>query len=297
MRSLLRKIRIPRIRIKRRILRIANFSLPAILTLAYTLLYFYVNRRYPRPLNPVDTLYLAFIIAASLVPASIFEYKWEWELKVTESEVPEFLSALEGNLRAGLSMPKAILEASRYIKYLRRRLETIVKATYLGETLESSIRYLRGGSHLIELLADYLIVLSRSGEEMYRTIKEFRDAIELIVNYSRKIRDATRSFIATLYLVMIVYLISTVIFLAAFIYPLSKQVTPGAPLISSVNPDVMTSLIIYGAIIEAIANGVIVSYFTGSKYVSSLIHAVSLLFISIIAYTILVFMRELILIH
>ena len=287
-------LRLPKVRIRRKIIRIINLTLPLILTLTYIIAYHHMYSVYPNLLNPIDTLYMAFIIALSLIPASIFEYRWEWELIVSEYEVPDFLSALEGNLRAGLPMPKAIRGASRYVKHLRGKLETVVKATYLGETLESSIRYLRGSSQLIELLADYLVVLSRSGEEIYRTIREFRESIELIVNYSRKIRNATRSFVATLYLVMFVYLVSTVVFLAAFIYPLSEKATPGVSLIGKVDPDVMTSLIIYGAVIEAITNGVVISYFTGSRYLSSLIHAVLLLFISIMIYAVLVFMRGLI---
>ena len=296
MRALSRKIKlkVPRVRIKKRILRIINFTLPPIFMLVYIVIHNYIYGISPDPLNPVDTLYMSFVIALSLIPASIFEYRWEWELVISEYEVPDFLSALEGNLRAGLPMPRAIHEASRYVKHLRGKLETVVKATYLGETLESSIKYLRGGSQLIELLADYLVILSRSGEEIYRTIREFRESMELMVNYSRKIRDATRSFIATLYLVMFVYLVSTVVFLAAFIYPLSEKATPGVSLISRVNPDAMTSLVIYGALIEAITNGVVISYFTGSRYLSSLIHAVSLLFISILIYAMLVFMKGLI---
>jgi len=289
------KLKIPRVSIRKGILRKVNFSLPVIALAIFMIIYKHMYGIPPNLLDPVTTLYIAFTIALSLVPASIFEYKWEWELIVSEYEVPKFLSALEGNLRAGLPMPKAIHEASRFVRHLKKKLETMVKATYLGETLEDSIRYLRGsGSPLIELLADYLVVLSRSGEEIYKTVREFREAVEVIVNYSRKLRDATRSFLATLYLVMLVYLISTIIFLATFIYPLAEQQVGGLPLIGRVDPDIMTSLIIYGVVIEAVTNGVVVSYFTGSRYLASLIHAITLLFLSIMAYTVLVFMRGLI---
>ncbi len=290
---------LPRLRValtekEKKIIRAINFSLPLIAFLILLVIHPKVFGTAFNFLDPKDSLLLSFVIALSLVPAAALEFKWEWELITLENEIPAFLSALEGNLRAGLPMPKAIQEASKYVKFLRSKLLTMVKAMYLGKTLEEATEYLRGSrSSLLELMADYLAMLSRSGEELFKTVREFREAVETIVSYSKRLRDATRSFLATLYLVMFVYLVSTVIFLATFIYPLSQQTsTMGMPLIGKVNPDVMTSLVIYGMLVEAVTNGVVVSYFTGSRHISSLIHALVLLFVSIAVYAVLVFMKS-----
>ncbi len=290
---------LPKIRVElssrdKKLVRYVSFSLPVISFMIFLALHEKIMGVPINFLDPKDALLISFITAVSLVPAAALEFKWEWELVTLENEIPAFLSALEGNLRAGLPMPRAIHEASKYVKFLRGRLLTMVKAMYLGSTLEEATKYLRGSkSNLLELMADYLSMLSRSGEEMYRTVREFREAVETIVSYSKRLRDATRSFLATLYLVMFVYLVSTVIFLATFIYPLSQQTTTvGMPLIGKVNPDVMTSLVIYGVLVEAVTNGVVVSYFTGSRHVSSLIHALILLFISIAVYAVLIFMKS-----
>ncbi len=295
----MKRLSLPKLRItltdkEKKVIRAINFSLPLIAFLILIVIHPKVFGRVFNFLDPKDSLLLSFVVALSLVPAAALEFKWEWELITLENEIPAFLSALEGNLRAGLPMPKAIQEASKYVKFLRSKLLTMVKAMYLGRTLEEAAEYLRGSkSSLLELMADYLAMLSRSGEEMFKTVREFREAVETIVSYSKRLRDATRSFLATLYLVMFVYLVSTVIFLATFIYPLSQQtLTMGMPLIGKVNPDVMTSLVIYGMLVEAVTNGVVVSYFTGSRHISSLIHALVLLFISIAVYAVLVFMKS-----
>ncbi len=282
------KISLPKVNKKR--IRYILFLLPLIGVLSYVLFSVYILHKGVDMLDPKEAITLTYVISASLAPLAALEYKWEWELAAMESEVPEFLSALEGGIRGGLPLPQALVVSLKYVKYLRRDLSKVINALWAGETVEQAVKYMRRDSPILAILADYVLVLARSGEQLYKTIRDFRESINSVVNYMKKLRESTKSFLATLYLVMFVYLIATAVFLTTFIYPLAVQSTEsGAALLTPVDPHILTTLIVYGALIEAVANGATASYFMGSRYLAALIHSVIVLFISLAIYTVLVY--------
>lgn len=274
--------------VSRKDLRILLLTLPAWATVLYAIYLLIITKRGFSLYDPYEALGVSFVIAVSLIPSALFEYKWEWETSRAEAEIPLILSALESSLRAGLSLPEAFRESLKYSKYLRRDLVRMINALAAGESIDSAIRYLRRETPLLAITADYLRVLAKGGEELFRTLKDFRESVEVIVGYTGKLKEATRSFLATVYMVLIVYLITTAIFLQTFLYPLARE-SEKLTMLGRIDPLALTSLIIYGALIESILNGVTTSYFTGSRYLSSLFHALILLFLSIIVYTVLLY--------
>ncbi len=284
------KITLPKVRVQRRKVRYVLFSLPLICVLAYVLASAYLLHRVIDPYDPREAINLTYVIAASLSPLAVFEYRWEWELSAMEAEVPEFLSALEGGIRGGLPLPQALAESLKYVKYLRKDLSKVVNALWAGETVEQAVKFMRKDSPILAILADYVLVLARSGEQLYKTIRDFRESVSSVVNYMKKLRESTKSFLATLYLIMFVYLITTAVFLTTFIYPLASQAVQGErALLTPIDPSALTTLIVYGALIEAVANGAVASYFMGSRYLAALIHSVVVLFVSLALYTVLVY--------
>ncbi len=281
---------LPRVRIEKEKLRCLLFSLPVACPIMYFIISALVFNRVVNLYDPREAVTIAYLVAVSMSPLAVFEYRWEWELSTMEVEVPEFLSALEGGIRSGLPLPQALAESLKYVKYLRKDLSRVINALWAGETVERAVKFMRRESPVLAILADYILVLARSGEQLYKTIRDFRESVSTVVNYMRKLRESTKSFLATLYLVMFVYLVTTAIFLTTFIYPLAAQsVQGGQALLTPVNPAALTTLIVYGALIEAVANGAAASYFMGSRYLAALIHSVIVLFISLALYTVLVY--------
>ncbi len=276
--------------IKRQDLRILLLTLPAWAVLLYILYLTFIARRAFNIYDPYEAINVSFIVALSLIPSAALEYKWEWETSRAENEIPIMLSALESGLRAGLSLPEALREAIKYTSNLRRDFIRMLNALATGESIDSAVRYLRRETPLLSITADYIRVLAKGGEELFRTLKDFRGSVEIIVNYTKKLREATRSFIATVYMVLIVYLITTAIFLQTFLFPLAKQ-SSKLTMLGHIDPMALTSLVIYGALIESILNGIATSYFTGSRYFASILHALVLLFLSIAVYTALLYMN------
>ncbi len=274
--------------ISRKDLRILLLTLPAWATVLYAVYLVIITKKGFSLYNPYEALGVSFIIAVSLIPSALLEYKWEWETSRAEAEIPLILSALESGLRAGLSLPEALKESLKYSKYLRRDLVRMLNALAAGENIDSAVRYLSRETPLLAITADYLKVLAKGGEELFRTLKDFRESVEVIVGYTGKLKEATRSFLATVYMVLIVYLITTAVFLQTFLYPLARE-SEKLTMLGRINPLALTSLIIYGALIESILNGITTSYFTGSRYLSSLFHALILLFLSIMVYTVLLY--------
>jgi len=281
---------LPKVRIGKKRLRYFLFSLPPVCLAAYFLTSVFLLHRTVDFYDPKEAVVISYLAAASISPLAIFEYRWEWELSAMEVEVPEFLSALEGGIRGGLPLPQALAGSLKYLKYLRRDMSKVVNAMWAGETVERAVGLMRRESPILSILADYVLVLARSGEQLYRTIRDFRESVNTVVNYMRKLRESTKSFLVTLYLVMFVYLVTTAIFLTTFIYPLAAQAAEvGQALLTPVDPYVLTTLIVYGALIEAVANGATASYFMGSRYLAALIHSVIVLFISLALYTVLIY--------
>ncbi len=276
------------INVSRKDLRVLLITLPAWATVLYAVYLVVIVKKGFSLYDPYEALSVSFVIAVSLIPSALLEYKWEWETSRAEAEIPLILSALESNLRAGLSLPEAFKESIKYSKYLRRDLVRMLNALAAGENIDSAVRYLSRETPLLAITADYLKVLAKGGEELFRTLKDFRESVEVIVGYTGKLKEATRSFLATVYMVLIVYLITTAVFLQTFLYPLARE-SEKLTMLGRINPLALTSLIIYGALVESILNGITTSYFTGSRYLSSLFHALVLLFISIIVYTVLLY--------
>ncbi len=272
------------------VLRKVLLSLPAASLATYLLYLTFYGRKGFSIYDPYQSIIISFIVAVSLIPSAALEYKLEWEVRSAEAEVPVLLSVIENNLRAGLTLPQALNEATEYLTYLKRDIVKLLNTLSVGEPLEAAMKHFRRDTPLLSVTADYIRVIAKGGEELYKTLREFRESVEVIVNYGRRLREATRSYLASIYLVLIVYLITTAVFLKTFIYPLSATKSASA-MLTPVNPDALTSLIIYGALIEAVINGVATSYFTGSRHLSSLFHALILLFLSIGVYTALLFTK------
>ncbi len=261
---------------------------PAIALIGYTMYLDIDFKTLPNIYDPYEALVISFLIAISLTPSAIYEYKLEWEVRGAEAEVPVLLSVIENNLRAGLTLPQALEAATDYLSFLRRDIVKLLNTLSVGEPIEEGLKHFRRDTPLLAVTADYLRIIARGGEELYKTLKEFREAVEVIVNYGNRLREATRSYIGAIYMVMFVYLVTTAVFLKTFIYPLSTQAT-ASNILNPVNAKALTSLIIYGALIESLINGFATSYFTGSRYLSSLFHALIILFPSVAVYAILLF--------
>ena len=273
----------------RGLLRKVMLSIPLIIIIGYLLVLTYVRHIRFSIYNPYQTLIISFLIALSLIPSAVYEYKLEWDVRHSEAEIPVLLSVIESNLRIGLTLPQALKASTEYLTFIKKDVIKLLNAVWVGESIESSLKYFRRDTSLLSVTVDYLRILSRGGEELYGTLRDFRETVEDIVNYSDRLRNATRSYTAILYLVIVVYLITTAVFLKTFIYPLSVQTSKAGGLIAHVSPEPITSLIIYGALIESVINGFVSSYFTGSKYLSSIFHSEILLFMSIITYAALIF--------
>ncbi len=269
-------------------LRIILLTIPAWALIVYFMYLFFVEGRYFDLYDPYEALKISFIVAVALIPSAAYEYRLEWGVRSAENEIPVMLSVIENSLRSGLSLPESMLESTNYVSYLRKDLTRVLNALAVGESIDKALNHVRRDTPLLSITADYLKVLAKGGEELFRTLRDFRESIEIMVGYSRKLREATRSFIATIYLVMLVYIVTTVIFLKTFIFPLSEEVT-GTSILTAVDPYPLTALIIYGALVESVINGIATSYFTGSRYLSSIFHSLILLFISIAVYSTLLY--------
>jgi pilus assembly protein TadC len=273
---------------KRSLIRQSLLLAPAVALVGYIMYLIVDLKTLPNIYDPYEALIISFLIAVALTPSAIYEYKLEWEVRGAEAEVPVLLSVVENNLRAGLTLPQALEATTDYLSFLRRDLVKLLNTLSVGEPVEEGLKHFRRDTPLLAVTADYLKIIARGGEELYKTLKEFREAVEIIVNYGNRLKEATRSYIGAIYMVMFVYLVTTAVFLKTFIYPLSAQAGVSA-ILTPIDPKALTSLIIYGALIESLINGFTISYFTGSKYFSSLFHALVLLFPSIAIYAVLLF--------
>lgn len=277
-----------KIEIERSVLRPILFTIPAWALIAFFTYMFFIEGHPFNLYDPYEALKISFIVATALIPSAAYEYRLEWGVRSAENEIPVMLSVIENSLRSGLSLPESLLESTNYVSYLKRDLTRVLNALTVGESIDTALNRVRRDTPLLSVTADYLRVLARGGEELFKTLRDFRESIEVMIGYSRKLREATRSFIATIYLVMLVYIVTTVIFLKTFIFPLSEEVS-GTSILTAVDPYPLTALIIYGALVESVINGITTSYFTGSRYLSSIFHSLILLFISIAVYSTLLY--------
>ncbi|RLG76741.1 MAG: hypothetical protein DRO12_03990 [Thermoprotei archaeon] len=272
---------------RRGYIRLAAMLLPAASLVIYVAVQLSLYKRSTLKwfLEPSNALVVSYIVAASLIPAAILEYRWDFEVTSAEEEIPAFISAVESGIRSGLPLTEALVEALKYTRYFRPHISRVIRAVFAGERLEDAVEIIEIRSPMLDLFKEFMRVLGRSGEETYRTISEFRDAVDTLVSYSKKLREGTKSFVATVYLVTVVYVVTTSIFLKTFIYPMAERVGAGG-LLTPIDADAITSLVIYGALIESLANGLTASVLAGKKHLSYLLHSIALLMIALITYTI-----------
>jgi hypothetical protein len=271
-------------------LRATLFLLPILILIVYLgILYLVLGYADNVLFDPHQALVVSFFVALSLSPIAALEYKLEYDVIELESEIPIYLAALENAVRSGLSLPQALIESSKFTKRLGRDVGRIVSAMWAGVPISKALKASSYETPLLTVFKDFLKVLITSGEEIYKSIGDFRESTETIVGYMRKLRQGTKSYIVSIYMVLIVYVVTTAIFIHFFVQPLAEEAVE-TPILSFVDANAITALCIYGALMEAVINGVAVSYFTGSRYMSALIHTLFLLYPSLIIYTIILYM-------
>jgi hypothetical protein len=265
-------------------------TVPAIATALYVLLGHYL---FMEPIgdlffNRYNAIIYTYILLASLTPFAVYEYMKFHYIRSIEYEIPVFLSVLEATITAGMSFFAAFSEAGKYTKFLGRIVDNIIKKVRAGLKFDEEINAIPAETFLLKVFREYLRMLSRSGEELYVTLAEYRQMFEKILSFKTTLYNQARQtmfvFLTILYTYVLTIIIIAKFFLEALVGKATTIITVSSDLVNLVE-----SISVYTLFIQAVGSGVALSIISGSSRIHMLLITIAGSVIGLLVYAAFIF--------
>ncbi len=239
-----------------------------------------------------NTMALGIIIAFSF-PAIVEFNNYKWGRQV-DSNIPRFLRDVTEAVRSGLTLPRALEEASqRDYGPLSEELEHTISMFILGASWEDSLmslaHRLRRPSAL--RLSTILIEAHQTGGKMIEVLDTSVNLFSSLDEYKEEQYSNMRPYMMTIYMATIIFLVIAYVVLHQFLIPLSAAsagaiVQEAGFLAGVLDVNYYNSLLFWASIIESIFGGLIAGKIGDRTLSAGLRHSVILCIVTLFFFNI-----------
>lgn len=242
-----------------------------------------------------NTMALGLVIAF-IFPAIVEFNNYKWDRQV-DRNIPRFLQDVTEAVRSGLTLPRALEEASqRDYGPISKELEHTISMFILGASWEDSLmslaHRLRRPSAL--RLSTILIEAHQTGGKMIEILDTSVNLFSSLDEYREEQYSNMRPYMMTIYMATIIFLVIAYVVLHQFLIPLSAAsagaiVQEAGFLAGVLDINYYNSLLFWASIIESIFGGLIAGKIGDRTLSAGLRHSVILIVVTLAFFNVLSF--------
>ena len=280
-------------------LRIAIWVVSGIIGIAIALIPLFLGLYIPQkpyliPENQKSNNTIALgIIIALLFPAIVEFSNYRWGKQV-DRNVPRLLRDVAESVRSGMTLPKALEEASqRNYGPLSKELKHAISLFILGESWQNSLNSLakRLKRQSVLRLSTILIEAHQTGGKIVEVLETSVNLLQSLDEYREEQYNNMRPYITTMYMASIIFLIISRIVLSQFLAPLcltsnNAAMTELGFMTGVLSIEYYTSILFWASNIESIFGGLIAGKIGERSLSAGLFHSVILMFLTLMFFNI-----------
>ena len=237
---------------------------------------------------------MALGLLVIFTPPAIAEYiNYRWERQV-DKNIPRLLRDLEESVRSGITLPRALEEASqREYGPISRELERAITAFLLGvswdEALHSLARRLRRPSAL--RFCTILIEAQQTGGKITAVLETSVEVFSSLDEYREERYTQMRPYIMIVYMGVFTFLMIAHVVLYQFLTPLVETATDpmlqNTPFLGQLlDLQYYKSILFWASIIESLLGGLVAGKISDGVALTGLRHSIVLTVASILFFNI-----------
>ncbi|MFB0543320.1 MAG: type II secretion system F family protein [Candidatus Bathyarchaeia archaeon] len=251
------------------------------------------EKPYLIPLSREVNNAMALGLVVALLPPAFVEYsnhKWGREV---DRNIPGLLRDLTESIRSGVTLPRALDEATkRDYGPLSREMERALARFILGASWEEALTFLaeRLNRPSVKRLCTILIEAHQVGGRMMEVLNSSVELFSSLEEYREEKYTQMSPYTATLYMAALIFLVIGNIVLRQFLIPLAEtqsSLIMGELLPHLLDIDYYRSILFWASIIESLFGGFVAGKIGDGSIRAGLRHSVVLLSITILFFNIL----------
>ncbi len=234
-----------------------------------------------------NVMVLGFLVMLGL-PAVVEFLNFRWA-RQADRNIARFLKDVAEAVRSGLTLPRALEEASqRDYGPLSKELEKVMAKFIMGTSWEESVLSLyrsvkRPG---VLRLCTILVEANQAGGRMVDVLDSSVDLFTSLEEYKEEQYTSMRPYLLTIYMSSAVFLIIAFVVLHQFLIPLftaseSEGVKKAGLLVSVLDISYYASILFWGSFIEAFFGGLIAGKIVDRNLLAGLRHSIILVSITL----------------
>jgi pilus assembly protein TadC len=239
-----------------------------------------------------NVLALGFVIAFAF-PALVEFNNFKWGRQV-DKNIPKLLRDINEAVRSGLTLPRALEEASqRNYGPISRELEHTISTFNMGTSFEDSIMSMaqRLKRPIALRFCTILVEAHQTGGKLIDVLNASVSLFSSLEEFKEEQYTSMKPYVMIMYTTTLIFLIISYVMLHQFLGPLYATSTNPAMqksglLTGVLDIDYYTSLLFWASIIESIFAGLILGKIVDRALPAGLRHSVILAFITLIFFNI-----------
>jgi flagellar protein FlaJ len=235
-----------------------------------------------------NVMVLGLLVMLSF-PAVVEFFNFRW-VRQADRNIPRFLRDLAEAVRSGVTLPRALEEASqRDYGPLSKELEKTMAKFIMGASWEEAIMTLYSSIKRpgVLRLCTILVEANQAGGRMVDVLDSSVDLFTSIEDYKEEQYTNMRPYLLTIYMSSAVFLIIAFVVLHEFLVPLfvateSKGVKEAGVLANVLDINYYASILFWGSFVEAVFGGFIAGKIVDRSLLAGLCHSVILVVITLV---------------
>jgi flagellar protein FlaJ len=235
-----------------------------------------------------NVMVLGFLVMLGL-PAVVEFFNFRWA-RQADRNIARFLKDVAEAVRSGLTLPRALEEASqRDYGPLSKELEKVMAKFIMGTSWEESVMslYRNVKRPSVLRLSTILVEANQAGGRMVDVLDSSVDLFTSLEEYKEEQYTSMRPYLLTIYMSSAVFLIIAFVVLHQFLIPLfaaseSEGVKKAGLLVSVLDISYYASILFWGSLIEAFFGGLIAGKIVDRNLLVGLRHSVILVSITLV---------------
>jgi len=277
-------------------LRVAVWAVSALVGLIIILLPFLFRQYLPTqpyliPINQqVNNTFVFGLVIILGFPAVVEYNNYRWGRQI-EQAIPRLLRDIAEAARSGVTLPRAVEEASqRSYGPLSNELEYALAKFLLGASWEEALTSLtkRINRPVIARLATILVEANQTGGKVSEVLDTSVQLFSSLEEYKEEQLNNTRPYLLTIYMATAIFLIIAYVVLTQFLAPLAvastqQAASAGATTLANVlDINYYKSILFWASIIESFFGGLISGKIGERSYLAGLRHSIILIAITLV---------------
>jgi flagellar protein FlaJ len=245
-------------------------------------------------LIPLDTLVNNLFAVAMLTvifPSAVVGFFNLRYRRSVEQNIPRFLRSLMDDVHAGLTLPRAIEEASkRDFGPVSGEAERALSKFIMGKKFEDCMRDMAVQLHhpQADQVATILVEAHSSGGRVSETLKAATDVYASFNEYREDRRAKMKPYTYLIYMAVLIFLVVSYIALYQFLMPLAG--VSGTPLFQSfLSIDYYVAIFFWASILEGLFGGLVGGKISEGMISAGLLHSTILVVIPVIFFNLFIF--------